>query len=268
MNKPAAALYRGVVMHHRHQPVRHRFVYRVFACCVELGQLQETCQRLRWFSHNRFNLFSLFDQDHGSGRGELFKEISSLLQHCGHEDANAQIHMLFYPRILGYQFNPLTEYFCYNKADQLKVIIHEVHNTFGQRHLYLIPVPEQQGFPIRQSTSKQMYVSPFTPMNSGYRFRIQPPGTQVSIHIRQIDSAQEKPIMDALFQGKCQAMTDRHLLRNFLAYPLMSLKVISAIHWEAFRLWRKKLRIQPRPVAARCSISWQTASGETFHETL
>ncbi|MDF2182801.1 DUF1365 domain-containing protein [Neptuniibacter sp. CAU 1671] len=268
MTKASAALYRGVVMHHRHQPVKHRFIYKVFAICVELQQLDQTCQKLRWFSRNRFNLFSFYDRDHGLGSDNLLQDISELLQRCDQPDAGYQVKVLCYPRILGYQFNPLTEYFCYNKAEELAVIIHEVHNTFGQRHLYLIPVNEPTTSLVRQSTDKQMYVSPFTPMHSGYRFRITAPENQVRVHIRHTDTAQKKPIMDALFQGDFQTMTDKNLIRNFFAYPLMTLKVIGAIHWEAFRLWRKKLRIQPRPAAARCSISWQTASGETLHETL
>ncbi|MFW1677166.1 DUF1365 domain-containing protein [Pontibacter sp. JAM-7] len=264
----SACLYRGHVMHQRHQPVKHRFVYRVFAACFELQTLNNTSEKLRCFSRNRFNLYALYDKDHGLGSNNLLADITHLLHRCGYGEASHSVRLLCYPRILGYQFNPLSEYFCYDASGQLNVIIHEVHNTFGQRHLYLIPAHANGDTWIQQTTEKQMYVSPFTPFESQYRFKIQPPLAGVRVHIRQVERETGAPILDALFQGKSQALTDKNLLINFFRYPLMTLKIITAIHWEAFRLWRQKLTVQPRPASARCNISWQSASGETLHETL
>ncbi|MGH1460949.1 MAG: DUF1365 domain-containing protein [Neptuniibacter sp.] len=270
MAELSSCIYEGNVMHHRMQPVQHRFVYRVFSCFIDLDELA-ALKKLRLFSINRFNLFSFYEKDHGQGEGNLSSQIRSLLNKRGHKAESYKIKLLCYPRILGYTFNPLSVYFCYNSNDELQVILYEVSNTFGSRHTYLFDV---EGSPdvIRQGCNKLMYVSPFMPMDTAYGFRIRPPGTQVSVCIRQStleDSTNTAtPILDATFSGKHRILDDRSLAALFLKYPLMTFKVIGGIHWEAFKLWRKKLKIQPREKNVIHSISWQDKSGAMHYESL
>jgi len=270
MPKLRSALYQGQVMHHRIKPTDHRFVYKVFSLKIDLDELDQL-DKLRRFSINRFNLFSFHEKDHGTGQGSLNKEIRQHLIDRGHSSATKRIELLCYPRILGITFNPLSVYFCYNSDDQVEVILYEVSNTFGSRHTYLIQSPSDDKV-IRHGCEKLMYVSPFMPMETAYQFSITPPAQKVSIGIKQIEqtSAPEKPsaIFYASFKGDRIPLNDRKLLKMFFQYPLMTLKVIGAIHWEALKLWRKKLTIQPRDKKVSHSISWQDKHGVTHYESL
>lgn len=271
-----SALYEGVVMHHRFTPQRHRFIYRVFSTCLDLDELDELDAKHRLFSVNRFNLFSLHEKDHGKGGDQLRKQITELLAAHGYTSASARIKLLCYPRILGYVFNPLSVYFCYNADDQLEVILYEVTNTFGNRHTYLLPATPDAAGPVRHHCGKKMYVSPFMPMDTAYSFRIQPPEERIAVCIRQTDGVMSddasehnhgQPILHATFTGTRTPFTDKTLLKAFLRYPLMTLKVITIIHWEALRLWRKKVKIQPRDAGNRYSVSWQDKNGVMHYES-
>lgn len=265
-----SCIYEGAVMHHRLNPVRHRFIYRVFSSLIDLDELPQL-DNLRLFSVNRFNLFSFHEHDHGSHQHSLAEQIRSLLATRGYEEAGHSIRLLCYPRILGYAFNPLSIYFCYNAEEELKVILYEVSNTFGSRHTYLLEV-ENPSQLVRHGCEKKMYVSPFMPMETDYSFRIRPPGQQVSVLIRQSehDESQgtKQPLLNAAFNGKKIALSSRSLLTMFCKYPLMTLKVIAGIHWEALKLWRKKLKIQPREKNVTHTISWQDKHGAVHNESL
>lgn len=265
-----SCLYKGVVMHHRFRPTKNRFIYRVFSACLDLDELPRL-NKLGFFSINRFNLFSFHEKDHGSGTGNLPDNIRSLLTERGFASATHNIRLLCYPRILGYTFNPLSTYFCYNSNAELEVILYEVSNTFGSRHTYILeakPDTEQ----VRHRCEKLMYVSPFMPMQTAYSFRIQPPDKRVAVCIRQTERAdaetETQPILHATFTGKYCALNDRSLLGVFFTYPLMTLKVMVGIHWEALKLWRKKLTVQPRDTGKIHSISWQDKSGVSHYESL
>lgn len=262
-----SAVYQGHVMHHRFTPRRHRFIYRVFSACLDLDELPQLDQ-LKLFAVNRWGLFSFHEKDHGTGQGLLRDEITQLLTDRGYASATASIRLLCYPRILGYTFNPLSVYFCYNQHDEPEVILYEVSNTFGQRHSYLLPASIQDDPVIRHQCDKLMYVSPFMPMDTAYGFRIRPPAEQVSVCIRQSDRSTEQAVLHATFSGKKQSLSDRQLIKLFITHPLMTLKVMAAIHWEALRLWQKGLRLQPRNTRQTCSISWFDTKGEHHYENL
>ncbi|PXF28922.1 hypothetical protein WH50_23550 [Pokkaliibacter plantistimulans] len=250
-----SCLYPGTVMHHRFKPRVHRFVYRVTAWLFDLDELPVLDQQLTGFSYNAPNLFSLCDADHGLEPGQSLRDFADEINARHGLPRPARVELLCYPRILGYAFNPLAIYFCYNTAGQLQATLHQVSNTFGQRHLYVIPAePSRQQGVRYQQADKVFYVSPFIDMDCRYRFRILPPAERVSVAIRQTDP--EGVLLHAVFSAERQPLSQRGLWRQFLAMPLMTVKVMAAIHWEALRLWLKGVRLVPRPPqrAARITL--------------
>lgn len=241
-----SALYPGWVMHQRMRPRRHRFRYRVFAVLLDLGELAALDRQFRLFAWNRWGLFSFHDRDHGDGR-PLQDWLDAELAAAGLA-ANGARRVLCYPRILGYVFNPLSVWFCHDEAGVLKAIVHEVHNTYGERHSYVMAVAEGDDL-SRHDCVKNFYVSPFLSRDCRYYFRVQPPGEKVAIVIREKEAGTH--VLDASFVGARRALSDRALFAMLLAYPLMTLKIIAAIHYEAVRLMLKGVRRHPHaPVRA------------------
>ena len=177
--------------------------------------------------------------------------------------------LLCYPRLLGYTFNPLSVYFCYRADGGLALIIYEVRNTFGDIHAYVLPVKpgELSDAGVRQQQEKLFYVSPFVEMTMRYRFRVSPPGESVKLRILETD--REGPLLSATFHGRRRALTTPALLRSFFALPLVTFKIVAAIHWEALRLWLKGARLVPRPDAANAKDALNTslATGRSNHYT-
>ena len=252
----ASGLYHGTVTHRRVKPVRHRLSYRVFSLLIDLDELPRLDRELRLFAHNRFGLLGFRDRDFGPRDGEP-GDVEPLKAWAAAQLARAGIagggpvRILCFPRMLGFVFNPLSVWFCHRPDGSLAAIIHEVSNTFGQRHCYLIPAePDADGL-VRQSCDKRFYVSPFMAMDTAYHFRIRPPvpsaGSGLVLAIRQTDAA--GPVLHATLTATRAELSDRALLRAWARHPLMTLKVVAGIHWEALRLWRKGLAILPRPDA-------------------
>lgn len=243
----ASALYFGAVMHHRLIPFRHRFHYRVFSLWLDLDELAGPLGRLKLLAHNRAGLFSFHDRDHGPRDGSALRPwVEARLAAIGLDLGGGPIRLLCFPRLLGYVFNPLSVYFCYDRAERLRALIYEVKNTFGEQHAYPLEVPvERSGAAIAQRCDKRFYVSPFIGMTSTYRFRVKEPGDNLSLLIRQ--SVPEGEQLIATLHGRRRALTDRNLIAAFLRYPLMTVKVIGAIHWEALRLWLKGARYHAPP---------------------
>ena len=240
-----SAIYRGSVMHARLAPVQHRFRYRVFTLLIDLDELPALARSLRWLSHNRFNLMSVHDRDHGvppaagapPGEG-LRAWAERTLCAAGMTPPGGRIELLCFPRLFGYVFNPLSLWLCRDREGALKAVIYEVHNTFGGRHAYALPIRAgQDEGALTQRCGKEFYVSPFIPMEAQYSFRLRPPGEAFSLLIRQRDAAGE--ILRAAISGRRRPLTDRELLKAFAAHPLMTVKVVAAIHWHALRLWWK-----------------------------
>ena len=240
-----SALYHGVVAHRRFRPVAHRLRYRIFQIMVDLDELPALSRRLRLFGHNRAGLASLHERDHLAGTAEpLRAQIARHLAEAGLPPPG-RILLLCMPRLLGQVFNPLSVYWCHDRAGRLIAMLYEVNNTFGQRHTYLLPAGGEDG-PIVQDCAKRLYVSPFNGMDLRYHFRLTRPDGTVAIGIRAADAA--GTLLTASFFGQRARDIGAGLARAFLGHPLLALKVLGAIHWEALKLWRKGLRMQARPV--------------------
>lgn len=240
-----SGLYVGSVMHHRLRPRQHRLRYSIFYLLIDLDEVDALAGRLRLFSHNRFNLFSFHDRDHGEAAAVPLRDrIGQQLAEAGIE-SGGPIRLLTMPRILGYAFNPLSIYFCHRHDQSLSAIFYEVNNTFGQRHNYLIPVPPGTEGPIRQESRKSFYVSPFMTTDMIYSFSIVPPGKDLSVSV--IGRDESGPLIIARLTAVRQDLTDASLARAFFVYPLLTLKVIAGIYWEALLIWLKGIRLHPRP---------------------
>ncbi len=243
-----SSIYRGHVAHARHRPRPHRLRYRVFSLLLDLDELPELDKNSRLFGHNRAAVFSFRDQDHGDGDiGGLRRWVCRQLEAAGQPTDGLRIRVLCYPRIFGYVFNPLTVYFCYRQGDSLCAVLYEVCNTFHERHTYVIPIAGPSGASIRQHCDKALYVSPFTPMTGRYDFRVEPPQERVFVGINQSDD--DGPLLAASFAGRHLAFSDGALMKLLFAYPLMTVKVMGAIHVEAFRLWLKGIPVHPHSAA-------------------
>lgn len=232
-----SALYAGHVVHARLRPRQHKLRYRVFCLLLDLDELPLLARLTRLFGVNAGGVLSFWEKDHGDGRATGLRDwVEAQLVSARIEMGRPTIRMLCYPRMFGYVFNPLTVYFCSDAEGRTRAILYEVCNTFGERHTYIIPA-EGTGKAIEHACAKALYVSPFMPMDCAYNFHIEPPGERVLVSINETDA--EGMLLRAAFAGKREALTGKALLRALLAYPLMTVKVMGAIHWEALKLWRK-----------------------------
>lgn len=235
----AGALYEGVVAHAR--PGKHRLRYRIFMLALDIDALPALDRSLRLFAHNRAGLLSVFDRDHGGGiDASLRPQIEAKLRDAGIAWDGGAITLLTMPRLLNYVFNPLSVYFCHRRDGALAALVHEVSNTFGERSFYVLPPATRLDGVVTQSCDKTFFVSPFLEMGLRYQFRVIEPGEAVSIAMvvfRDRDIA-----LTASFSGARRALTDANILRAVVANPLMTVKVIAGIHWEALRMWLKGVR--------------------------
>ena len=235
------ALYIGRVMHVRLNPIFHRFKYRVFSIWLDIDRIAETARGLKLFSYNRFGLVSFFDRDHGARDGAPLRNwVENALQSSGISPPGGAIRLFCLPRILGHVFNPLSIYFCYDRAERLSAMIYEVRNTFGEIHAYVAEAVAGENGEIAQSAAKSFYVSPLLGMDARYDFSLRAPGRKFAVTIRE--SGAEGPLLVASHWAKRVPLSDRQLLKAFLTHPLLTLKVVGAIHFEALRLFLKGAR--------------------------
>ena len=242
-----SGLYTGRVGHTRLRPRKHALSYGVFMLLLDVDELPELNRRLRWFSLARFNLLGFHPRDHGDGSlTPLRAQVERHLRDAGIALDGGAIRLLCLPRVLGYVFNPLSLYFCYRQDGALAAILYEVSSTFGERHTYLIPA-DGAGPEVRQSAAKRLHVSPFMDMALHYDFKVQPPADKVRVVIDTFDA--EGLLLAASFTGVRHELTDTNLLTAFATHPLLTLKVMAAIHWEALKIVLKGVRLRGGPPA-------------------
>ncbi len=251
---PNSAIYEGTTTHVRRTPVQHRLKYGLFSLLIDLDELDELTE-LPLFSHNRFNLVSFFDADHGArDGGDLRVWIANEMAAAGLAEQPGRIRILSLPRIAGYQFNPLTVWFIDDAHGDPRWILYEIHNTFGEAHSHLVEVAGDHTH--RHGFRKELFVSPFFDVEGGYRVRISQPGDRLSVVINyEIDG---ETVFTATLTGHRIPLTSRSLLGATVRYPLITFTVMAAIHWEAARLWVKGARYRRRPAPPISAVSTST----------
>ena len=232
-----SAIYTGHVAHNR--PGKHRLRYSILMLALDLDELPRL--DLRLLGHNRVRPMSVFDRDHGARiDAPLRPQIEAKLRDAGIAWDGGRIVLLTMPRLCNYVFNPLSIYFCWRRDGELAALVHEVSNTFGERHFYVLAPTGAHDGEITQACAKSFFVSPFLEGGLIYEFHVRPPDEEVSVSI--IVRRGRAVALTASFTGKRSALTDANLLRAWAGNPLLTLKVIAGIHWEALRMWLKGVR--------------------------
>jgi len=249
-----SSIYNGTVIHKRFKPKIHFFKYQVFSLLIDLSELKILDQKISFFSYNNFNLISFFDKDHGDRDGSsLIEWVKKNLKENKIISENIKIKLLCYPRIFGYVFNPLSVFYVYDKNEELISILYEVKNTFGEQHTYIFKVENNNL--LQHNCEKKFHVSPFIEMDCNYFFRILKPTEKISVIIDQYQSNEK--ILYASQDGIRRDFTSSELIRSYLKHPLMTFKIIIAIHFEAFKLWSKGIRYIKKKLKIKNNITFE-----------
>jgi len=242
-----SCLYKAKVMHHRLAPKVHSFHYNIFMFYLDLDEIDNLSKRLKFMSRNRFNLFNFRDKDHLQLPREdpdtsknIRQHITDYLKINGVDIGTGRIMVLTNLCTMGYQFNPVSFYYCYNEQDKPVCSIIEVCNTFLEMKPYFLGPDTLKNDQFKLNTEKYFYVSPFTDMDTNFDFDLHIPGEKLQIKIDDYDKEGKRFFISTL-TGKQKELKDLTLLIYFFSFPLITLKVIGLIHWQALKLWLKKL---------------------------
>ena len=250
-----SCIYIGSVIHKRFKPKKHFFKYSVFSLFLDLDEINELDQQIPFFSYNKFNILSFFDKDHGYRDGSSIKDwLIHVLQKKNISTINIKIKVLCYPRIFGYVFNPLSIFFIYDADSNPIAILYEVKNTFGEQHTYVFKI-DIKNKQILNNCKKKFYVSPFMDLESKYFFKVLIPNERLSVIIDQRDK--EGKLLFASQDGERVKLSSKNLLKSYLKHPLMTLKIISAIHYEALKLWIKGIKLVKKNLKIKNNTSYE-----------
>jgi len=214
---------------------------------LALDRIDEAARDTRLFSHNRFNLASFYDADFGLKRpGALRNWAEGVLDGACIDIAGGRIRLLCLPRLLGFAFNPISMWYCEHRDGSLRAVIAQVRNTFGESHSYLLAA-DGKAMPYEQRHEKEkcFHVSPFFDLVGRYRFALNDPGERVRVAIHETRDG--VPILDATLAGEYRELTDAAILKLAFSMPLMTLKVVAGIHWEALKIWLRGGKFHPKP---------------------
>lgn len=268
---PEPGLYKGTLGHRRFRPRRHEFTYTLFMVWLDIDRIPELMAKSPWTSYNGFNWASFQERDHfGDPRLPLRERVAQDALAHNVPLPDGPIFLLTHLRYLGYCFNPISFYFCYDRSGHLDTILAEVNSTFGEsRNYWLWPGnrqssanvldPQSSATALRYRCPKTMHVSPFMDMNLDYEFVLTEPGNTLAAHMTTVErDAALPPHFDATLALKREPWTARNLGRILLQHPWMTAKVIGAIHWEALRLFLKRVPVFTHPARLRPSVQEAT----------
>lgn len=241
MERINSSLYRAQVMHCRLVPKVHKLLYDVFMFYIDLDELPLLSKRLWFFSWNKPNVYSFRDSDHlPRGHATLKDNILDYLYENGIEVEGPRIMLLTYPRVWGYVFNPVSFYFVFDRRDEPVCAIAEVGNTFGEIKPYLITAEDMSDADtFRKLMKKHFYVSPFMDPDIDFEFRLKVPGNRLELFVDDYQNG--KAILLASLIGQKEPLNNRRLFWSTLYFPWMTLRVILLIHWNAVKLWLKRI---------------------------
>jgi len=241
-----SAIYTGTLRHRRFEPKRHDFSYPVFMTFLDVDRMDETLRLSRFTSRNRFNWASFCDRDHfGDPALPMRERLRRDAAAQGLELPDGQIFLLTNLRYLGYNFNPISFFYCYDRDQRLTTVLAEVNNTFGEGHNYWLDARNRTDGHVYRCP-KLMHVSPFMPMELDYRFTLPEPGERLVAHMNTL--AGEQTNFDATLTLTREPWSAGNIRRALARFPWMTLKVIAAIHWEALRLWVKRVPVFTHPL--------------------
>jgi DUF1365 family protein len=247
-------IYNGTVIHKRFKPKKHFFKYSVFSLLIDLSELDYLDKQVQFFSYNKINLVSFYDKDHGNRDGtSIINWVKKNLNQSSISSENVKIKLLCYPRILGYVFNPLSVFYVYNIEDKLIAILYEVKNTFGEQHTYIFKINNSDKL-LQHNCLKKFHVSPFIEMDCKYFFRTLTPDKKISVVIDQYDNNNDK-LLYASQDGYIADLKSSELLKSYVKHPLMTFKIIIAIHFEAFKLWSKGIKFIKKKIKVKNNIT-------------
>jgi DUF1365 family protein len=251
---------RGQVRHARLRPRANRFAYPTYFLMLPMRSLRQApCAAL---CRNRFGLISFADRDHGDGRADSLAWLDDLLAREGIRDAQGEVWLHCYPRVLGHTFKPVSFWYCHRDDGSLTAIVVEVNNTFGERHCYLLTGPEL-AFGRELRASKVFHVSPFCDTSGLYRFRFMrtdlghaaTPAARARTVVRIDHEDAEGVLLQTSVSGELTPLDAASRRAAFFGMPLMTLGVIARIHWQAVKLWRKRVPFFSKPPAPGTFVS-------------
>jgi len=255
MKNFSSCIYSGSITHKRFKPKKIFFSYNTFSLLIDLNEIKDLDKKIKFFSYNKFNILSFYNVDHGPRDGSsLSKWVKKNLIKAKINIKKGSIKLLCFPRFFGYVFNPLSIFYCYDEKSNLKAVLYEVKNTFNEQHTYVFRSKSKSNL-ILHKCSKKFYVSPFINMKTFYNFRLSKPKNRIDILIKQTDVA--GPLLIAHQVGKRLSLNSQNLFYQFLKHPLMSFKVIGAIHFEAFRLWLKGVKLVKKKINLKNNLSFE-----------
>jgi len=252
----SSCIYNGQVIHKRFKPKEHFFKYKVFSLLLDLSELSLLDKELKIFSYNKFNILSFYDIDHGPRDGtSLISWVKENLNNNNINSKEIKIKLLCYPRVWGYIFNPLSIFFVYDKNSKLISILYEVKNTFGEQHTYVFKIDKDNQL-FEHSCKKKFHVSPFIEMDCLYYFKILKPTDKLSVVINQNDDSGK--LLFASQDGLKNELNNKNLMISYISNPLMSFKIIGAIHFEAFKLWIKGIKYVKKKFKIKNNITFES----------
>lgn len=239
-----SGLFVGTLRHRRFTPVAHAFTYPLFMALLDVDRVPELMKESWLTSHNRWNWATFADRDHlGDPARPLRERLAADAGRHGIALPDGRIFLLTHLRYLGYCFNPVSFFYCFDRAEQLRVILAEVSNTFGARHNYWLR-PDPALRPFRAAAAKALYVSPFMPPDLDYTFAFTPPAGRLVAHMET--SRAGAVSFDATLSLERRPWNAAEIRRVLVRHPAMTARVMTQIHWEALKLWWKRVPVVPR----------------------